>query len=240
MGSSENFCLRWNDFESNVSGAFRELRAESDFFDVTLACDDAQGRTLQAHKVILSACSTFFKQMLRNTQNAAPGHPNPMIYLRGVRMTDLESVLDFMYHGEVNVAQNDLNSFLAVAEDLQIKGLTQQTKDLPKNKGRRSNAGPAAKRRKQDQDDDDDDNMKNVKTEPSGGLDAGMGPSTSGVTAFDTTAEGATGYEDAYDDGYGAYGAEAGADDSTLIDQSMAGAAGAMEGGTDSTKGRHK
>ena len=68
MGSSENFCLRWNDFESNVSGAFRELRAESDFFDVTLTCDDTNAnsrRPMQAHKVILSACSNLFKQMLR-------------------------------------------------------------------------------------------------------------------------------------------------------------------------------
>merc|ERR1719288_6420 len=124
MGAAENFCLRWNDFESNVSGAFRELRAESDFFDVTLTCDDTDAnrrRPMQAHKVILSACSNLFKQMLR-TQT---GHPNPMIYLRGVRTGDLESVLDFMYQGEVNVAQDNLNSFLAVAEDLQIKGLTQ-------------------------------------------------------------------------------------------------------------------
>ena len=46
--SSEKFCLRWNDFESNISSAFRELREDKDFFDVTLACDDDQ---IQAHKV---------------------------------------------------------------------------------------------------------------------------------------------------------------------------------------------
>merc|ERR1712110_1336438 len=37
---------------------------------------------------------------------------------------DLNSILDFIYNGEVNVAQEELNSFLAVAEELQIKGLT--------------------------------------------------------------------------------------------------------------------
>ncbi len=50
MGASEKFCLKWNDFETNISGAFRELREEKDFFDVTLACDDSQ---IQAHKVAI-------------------------------------------------------------------------------------------------------------------------------------------------------------------------------------------
>jgi len=121
--SSENFCLRWNDFESNVSGAFRDLRQEADFFDVTLGCPD--GKSLQAHKVILSACSSTFKTMLRDTQRNTNSH-HPYIFLRGVSFPDLSAVLDFMYHGEVNVAQEDLNSFLAVAEELQIKGLTQK------------------------------------------------------------------------------------------------------------------
>jgi len=125
MGASgtDNFCLRWNDFAENVSGAFKELRAESDFFDVTLACSDSGARTLQAHKVILSACSNFFKTTFRQQGNANK-HPNPYIYLRGVFYNDLVSILDFIYNGEVNVAQEDLNSFLAVAEELQIKGLT--------------------------------------------------------------------------------------------------------------------
>ena len=117
MGSSEKFCLRWNDFESNISVAFRELREEKDFFDVTLACDDSQ---VQAHKVILSACSPFFRNILRRNP-----HQHPLLYLKGVKYKELLSVLNFMYMGEVNVAQEELNSFLAVAEDLRVKGLTQ-------------------------------------------------------------------------------------------------------------------
>jgi len=117
MVEQEKFCLKWNDFERNISLSFRDLRDDRDFFDVTLACDNSQ---LQAHKVILSACSPFFRSVLK--QNP---HQHPLLYLKGVRSKDLESVLNFMYHGEVNVAQDQLNSFLLVAEDLQVKGLTQ-------------------------------------------------------------------------------------------------------------------
>ena len=116
-GGSEKFCLRWNDFESNISVAFRELREDKDFFDVTLACDEDQ---IQAHKVILSACSPFFRSVLRRNR-----HEYPLLYMKGVKFTDMVSVLNFMYHGEVNIAQEELNSFLAVAEDLKVKGLTQ-------------------------------------------------------------------------------------------------------------------
>jgi len=115
--SSEKFCLRWNDFESNISCAFRELREDKDFFDVTLACEEKQ---IEAHKVILSACSPFFRAVLRKNP-----HSHPLLYLKGVKYSDMQSVLNFMYHGEVNVAQEDLNSFLSVAEELQVKGLTQ-------------------------------------------------------------------------------------------------------------------
>ena len=115
--SSEKFCLRWNDFEGNISSAFRELREDKDFFDVTLACADEQ---IQAHRVILSACSPFFRNVLKRNP-----HQHPLLYLKGVTYNDLQSVLNFMYHGEVNVAQEELNSFLAVAEDLKVKGLTQ-------------------------------------------------------------------------------------------------------------------
>ena len=119
MDLSEKFCLKWNEFENSISGAFKELRNEKEFFDVTLACDDEQ---LQAHKVILSACSPFFRNILRRNK-----HDHPLLYLKGVKYADLVSVLNFMYQGQVNVAQEELNSFLAVAEDLRVRGLSQSS-----------------------------------------------------------------------------------------------------------------
>jgi len=135
MGS-EKFCLRWNDFETNISVAFRELRDDKDFFDVTLACDDEQ---IQAHKVILSACSPFFRNVLRRNP-----HQHPLLYLKGVKYTDLQSVLNFMYHGEVNVAQEELNSFLAVAEDLRVKGLTQNQSGASSSRPKETYSTPKA------------------------------------------------------------------------------------------------
>jgi len=133
MASAEKFCLRWNDFESNINVAFRELREDKDFFDVTLACDDDQ---IQAHKVILSACSPFFRTILKRNS-----HQHPLLYLKGVKYIDLMAVLNFMYHGEVNVAQEELNSFLAIAEDLKVKGLTQnKSEDAPRQQSNKKQA----------------------------------------------------------------------------------------------------
>ena len=73
----ERYCLRWNDFEKNISSAFKDIREEEEFFDVTLACDESQ---IKAHKVILSTCSLFFRTVLKNNP-----HQHPLLYLKGVR-----------------------------------------------------------------------------------------------------------------------------------------------------------
>ena len=78
---THKFCLRWNDFQSNISDAFKKIRAEKDFFDLTLACDDSQ---IDAHKVILSACSPFFRTVLKRNP-----HQHPLLYLKGVKFKEL-------------------------------------------------------------------------------------------------------------------------------------------------------
>ena len=113
---SEKLCLQWNDFNDNVKTAFGNLREDIDFTDVTLACED--GRQVQVHKVILAASSPFFQNILKRNQ-----HPHPLIYMRGLKSEDLVAIVDFLYCGEANVFQDNLDSFLVIAEELQLKGL---------------------------------------------------------------------------------------------------------------------
>ena len=115
MGSNDKLLLRWNDFERNISSAFYDLKEEKDFADVTLACADGQ---VETHKVILAASSPFFKRVLKKNP-----HSHPLIYLKGIKFSDVEAVLEFIYHGEVNVEEANLNTFLGVAEELEVKGL---------------------------------------------------------------------------------------------------------------------
>ncbi|GLH15418.1 Zinc finger protein sens [Gryllus bimaculatus] len=116
MADAEQFSLRWNNFHSNLSEGFHSLLEEVDLVDVTLA---AEGQYLQAHKLVLSVCSPYFKQLFK-----ANPCKHPIVILKDVCHKDLEALLQFMYQGEVNVRQEELAPFLKTAEMLQIKGLT--------------------------------------------------------------------------------------------------------------------
>jgi len=112
----EKLCLKWNDFKENAISAFGTLREDREFADVTLVCED--GQQVEAHKVILASSSPFFLNLLRRNK-----HPHPLVYMRGVKSEDLVAMIDFLYYGQANVYQDNLDSFLAVAGDLQLKGL---------------------------------------------------------------------------------------------------------------------
>merc|ERR1712129_498932 len=111
----EKLCLKWNDFQDNAISAFGTLREDREFSDVTLACED--GHQVEAHKVILASGSPFFLNLLRRNK-----HSHPLIYMRGLKSEDLGAMIDFLYYGEANIDQENLDSFLAVAEELQLKG----------------------------------------------------------------------------------------------------------------------
>jgi len=133
----EKFCLKWNDFQSNVSASFGKLRAEKDFFDVTLVSDDEVH--ISSHKVVLSSSSDFFKNILRKSS-----HTNPLIYLPGIKSNDLNYIMDYIYNGEVQLFQGDLDTFLEVAKKLKVDGLIgdNQTSDQEENTNQNSNDKP--------------------------------------------------------------------------------------------------
>ncbi|XP_046390317.1 broad-complex core protein-like isoform X2 [Ischnura elegans] len=118
MVDTQHFCLRWNNYQSSITSAFENLRDDEDFVDVTLACE---GKSLKAHRVVLSACSPYFRELLKSTPCK-----HPVIVLQDVAFADLHALVEFIYHGEVNVHQRSLTSFLKTAEVLRVSGLTQQ------------------------------------------------------------------------------------------------------------------
>ncbi|XP_044264500.1 zinc finger protein 131-like [Tribolium madens] len=116
LADDQQFCLRWNNFQANITSQFEALRDDEDFTDVTIACE---GQRMQAHKVVLSACSPFFKELFKTNPCS-----HPIIFMRDVEARHIVALMEFMYAGEVNVAQAHLSAFLKTAESLKIRGLT--------------------------------------------------------------------------------------------------------------------
>ena len=112
--------ISWNAFESKTSGTFRDLWSNKSFTDVTLATEDDQ--QIDAHKIILSTSSPFFKNIFEKNP-----HQKPLLYLKNVSYSELRKILDYIYLGECEVNSDRLNTFLSVGEALQIHGLTEQT-----------------------------------------------------------------------------------------------------------------
>lgn len=144
--SVQQYCLRWNNHQPNFISVFSTLLHNEALVDVTLA---AEGRQLQAHKVVLSACSSYFQvgnffiltirvvhfvlyscfQCINHfiLQALFTTNPcqHPIVILKDVQYNDLKTMVDFMYHGEVNVSTEQLPSILKTAEMLKIKGLAE-------------------------------------------------------------------------------------------------------------------
>lgn len=119
MGS-EHYCLRWNNHQSNLLGVFSQLLRDESLVDVTLAC--SEGHSIRAHKVVLSACSSYFQTLFVD-------HPSrhPIVILKDVRFAELRTLIEFMYKGEVNVEYCHLSALLKTAESLKVKGLAEMT-----------------------------------------------------------------------------------------------------------------
>ena len=112
----DQLLLSWDDFEKMIQATFKDLLGETEFTDVTLATED--DKQINAHKVILSSCSLFFRNILRKY----PGK-NPILYLKDIKYEALQKILVFMYVGRCEIEQSELSRFLSTAKSLKIKGL---------------------------------------------------------------------------------------------------------------------
>ena len=119
---SEKFNLKWNDFQSTVLQSFKSIRRDKDFLNVTLVTDDEI--QIEAHKVILAASSPFLGNILKKSP-----HKHPLIYLSGISSINLSLILDYVYFGEVQLLQEQLDDFRLASAKLQISGLTGNEKE---------------------------------------------------------------------------------------------------------------
>lgn len=123
MDDDQQFCLRWNNHQSTLVAVFDTLLENEKLVDCTLA---AEGKFLNAHKVVLSACSPYFESLLSRHYDK-----HPILILKDVKFQELKAMMDYMYRGEVNISQDQLGALLKAAESLQIKGLSDNKKDEP-------------------------------------------------------------------------------------------------------------
>ena len=123
MAENNNFCFHLKSLEEKVKVSWQELQMENEFHDVTLACED---KTIRTHRLIISSFSPVLRNILKLLQT-----PHPLIYLQKVKFKNLQSLLHFMYKGEVVVSEEDISGFFEVAEDLNVKGLSERnTEDI--------------------------------------------------------------------------------------------------------------
>ena len=119
----KKYDLKWKSFNEHLVGVFRDLGEEGHFTDVTLVSDD-QVQT-RAHKIVLSACSPVLKNLLVNNP-----HSHPLLYLRGIKQSELLAILKFMYIGETQINEDRINDFVSLAKDLEIEEIC-EPQDVP-------------------------------------------------------------------------------------------------------------
>lgn len=112
----QKFCLKWNNYQTNLTNVFDQMLQSESFVDVTLVCD---GHSIKAHKMVLSACSPYFQSLF--VDNPCQ---HPTIIMRDVKWLELKTAIEFMYKGEINVSQEEIAPLLRVAEMLKIRGLS--------------------------------------------------------------------------------------------------------------------
>lgn len=115
----DHYSLRWNNHQNHILRAFDALLQNKALVDVTLVCAET---SIQAHKMVLSACSPFFQRVFADTPCK-----HPVIVLKDFRGWVVQAIVDFMYRGEISVPQERLQTLIQAGESLQVRGLVESS-----------------------------------------------------------------------------------------------------------------
>lgn len=121
----DHFCLKWNNHQENLTGIFTKLLDEEKLVDVSLVCEE---KIFKAHRMVLSACSPYFEQVLIDRKIVL--HPHPVIILRDVKEREMSALIQYMYRGEVSVRDDELSAFLHTARALKVRGLSENRREI--------------------------------------------------------------------------------------------------------------
>ena len=111
----ERSSVTWHTYLDHLRDLMKEMMND-DFTDVTIVSEDR--KHIRAHKNILSASSSVFKDIMKFEQGA-----KPIIYLKGIKFPELESIIQFIYLGEAKFCKDRIKEFLDLAKYLDIKEL---------------------------------------------------------------------------------------------------------------------
>ncbi|CAG9784622.1 unnamed protein product [Diatraea saccharalis] len=153
--ANQEISLKWNGYQNNILTNVKELYRDEGLSDVTLV---SEGQSFKAHKVILSANSSVFKNIFQ--QNP---HRDPIIVLHDINTASLRTLLTFMYNGEVNVTEEFLPVLLKTAETLRICGLSTGN-DTVKDDEKTTSTTNQTKKRKKSENEDNNNKCKKFVT----------------------------------------------------------------------------
>ena len=122
----EKYCLTWDTYSEHLKDMVKEMMND-DLADVTLVTEDK--KHIRVHKIILSACSPVFRDILKLDQSA-----KPIIFLKGIHFSEIDSIMQFIYVGKVTFYEERMNQFLDVARSLEIKEMCNAQTETIKEK----------------------------------------------------------------------------------------------------------
>ena len=114
--------LKNSQHQSHLIASIAVLLDRQELLDTTIVCTDQDDhhQKFDCHRIVLAASSTFFQRLYTDVYQG----PNSLVVLpREIRGEDFGLLLQYMYHGQVQVPRSAVDRVICAAQTLKIEGL---------------------------------------------------------------------------------------------------------------------